>query len=368
MEGIDTSKWKDFRVGDLFTGYESKELDRCKCHASGALTPGNDIKYIGAKKSGNGYMKTVMYDKNIITRGNCIIFICNGDGSVGYTNYMDEDFIGTADLMVGYNPNLNKYIGAFIVTVLDLEREKYSFARKWGTFVEDTLVRLPANGKEPDWKYMEEFMKKLDSDINDIPEYFLTEGCDKAYWYLDNIDNILFEKKYAACYSNLTISLEDRKWKDFYLEEFIPDIHNGKSYNSNDLVISDSDDYVAYITRTDNNNGISKYVEAKEYDGLELAGAITIGDTTATIFYQNHKFITGPHVVVLRAKWMNVYTANFIISLLNMEKFRYPVFGRAYTKELIKKTKVKLPINHKKEPDFKFMEDYIKCCSFSCNI
>ena len=73
-----------------------------------------------------------------------------------------------------------------------------------------------------------------------------------------------------------------------------------------------------------------------EYEGLEKANAITIGDTTATIFFQEHDFITGPHIIVVRADWLNVYTATFIISLLNMEKYRYPVFGRAFTKDLIK--------------------------------
>ena len=105
-----------------------------------------------------------------------------------------------------------------------------------------------------------------------------------------------------------------------------------------------------------------------DYDGLEKAGAITIGDTTATIFFQEHDFITGPHIIVVRADWLNIYTATFIISLLNMEKYRYPVFGRAFTKDLIKTTKLYLPVNEKDEPDYKFMEEYIKSLPFSNKI
>ena len=54
-------------------------------------------------------MKKVAYNEQLVTAGNCIIFICDGQGSVGYTNYMDRDFIGSTTLTVGRNKNLNKY-------------------------------------------------------------------------------------------------------------------------------------------------------------------------------------------------------------------------------------------------------------------
>ena len=70
----------------------------------------------------------------------------------------------------------------------------------------------------------------------------------------------------------------------------------------------------------------------------------------------------------MRAEWFNVYTALFIISLLNLEKYRYPVFGRAFTKDLIQGTMLYLPMDNDGNPDYTFMEDYIKGCAFSCNI
>lgn len=145
-------------------------------------------------------------------------------------------------------------------------------------------------------------------------------------------------------------------------------IQNGKSYNASDLTLAADDEYISYVTRTDANNGVSMYVQRLDYDGLEKANAITIGDTTATIFFQDHDFITGPHIIVIRADWLNVYTASFIISLLNMEKYRYPVFGRAFTKDLIKQTKLYLPITEEDKPDYDFMEAYIKSLPFSNKI
>lgn len=78
-----------------------------------------------------------------MTKGNCIIFICNGQGSVGYANYMDVDFIGTTDIVAGYNDNLNEYTGIFLATIYSQERPKYSFGRKWKTHLADTKINLP---------------------------------------------------------------------------------------------------------------------------------------------------------------------------------------------------------------------------------
>jgi len=83
--------WIDFYIHDVFTDIES-----CKCsNASSLLIEGDDIEYIGAKKKNNGVMYKVQYNEDLITKGNCVIFICDGQGSVGYTNYIDHDFIGS---------------------------------------------------------------------------------------------------------------------------------------------------------------------------------------------------------------------------------------------------------------------------------
>jgi hypothetical protein len=153
---LDVSKWGQFLLSDIFT------FEHCKCSNAGELINGDDVYYIGAKKNDNGIMKKAAYNSDFVTKGNCIVFICNGQGSVGYTNYMNIDFIGTTSLVVGYNKNLNKYNGLFFVTVLDLERPKYCFGRKQYKYLSETIIKLPIdkNG-EPDWIFMENYMKAL---------------------------------------------------------------------------------------------------------------------------------------------------------------------------------------------------------------
>ena len=121
---LDVDKWGAFRVGDLFPVLQNGKANQ------GMLSDGNECFYVGAKKDDNGVMIHCAYDANLVQKGNCIIFICNGQGSVGYANYMDRDFIGTTDIVAGYNEALNCYNGLFIATILCQERPKYSFGRK----------------------------------------------------------------------------------------------------------------------------------------------------------------------------------------------------------------------------------------------
>ena len=108
-------------------------------------------------------------NEQFISKGNCIVFIQLGAGSAGYTTYQENDFIGmSGKTSCGYNNNINKYNGLFLVTILDQERPKYSFGRSWtGDRLISTKVKLPAdkNGN-PDWKFMEEYIKTLPYSAN----------------------------------------------------------------------------------------------------------------------------------------------------------------------------------------------------------
>jgi len=158
----DISEWRKFRVKDLFYTNEKGNLPRGKVHSKDDLLEGDDYFYIGAKKRDNGIMYRCGFSEEQLSKGNCIVFICNGQGSVGYTNYMDVDFMASGDVALGYNEKLNKYNALFLVTIFDKERFKYSFGRKWGKYLPDTEIILPATSdKAPDWKYMENYIKSL---------------------------------------------------------------------------------------------------------------------------------------------------------------------------------------------------------------
>ncbi len=150
--------WEWFKLSDLFT------FERGKCgSAEKLLEKGDEISYVGAKKEDNGFMYKVVRDENYVTKSNCIVFVGDGQGSVGYSTYQEADFIGSTTLSMGRNDNLNKHNAIFIITLLDKERFKYSFGRKWnGEKLKNTKIKLPIdkNGN-PNWQFMENYIKSL---------------------------------------------------------------------------------------------------------------------------------------------------------------------------------------------------------------
>ncbi|MFL0248027.1 restriction endonuclease subunit S [Candidatus Clostridium stratigraminis] len=361
-------EWKDYHLYDLFEIDPGNKFDRSKMTA---YMP--SVNFVGRSSTRNGVTAYVdrIDEVEPYKEGNMTIAL--GGEHLGscfiqkYPFYTSQNVVVLIPLQ-----EMSENVKLFIAHLIRNESANnyLAFARELNAHVKtDFIIKLPiTKSGELDISFINEYISSLSYDISNVPEYFLDDGYEKAFWYIDNIDQDKFEEKYASSKISDKISLSDRKWEPFVFHEIVQDIHNGKAYNKSDLTIADGDDYVSYVTRTNENNGISLCVENKEYDGLEKAKAITIGDTTATIFYQDHDFITGPHIIVIRADWFNVYTANFLISILNKEKYRYPVFGRAFSKDLIKDTIVYLPVKEPRIPDYKFMEDYIKTLSFSCNI
>lgn len=161
---LDSVKWDWFNLKDIFP-----KIEKCKCsNATELLEDGEDIAYIGAKKSDNGVMRYVKYDETLVTDGNCIVFIGDGQGSVGYSIYQPNDFIGSTTLVAGYNPHLNQYIAQFLIAILDKERYRYSFGRKYNkAAITSTKIKLPSKSDgSPDWEFMENYIKSLPYSAN----------------------------------------------------------------------------------------------------------------------------------------------------------------------------------------------------------
>lgn len=124
--------------------------------------------------------------------------------------------------------------------------------------------------------------------------------------------------------------------------------------------------YIAYVTRTTGNNGVELFIDPEtiESRAIQKNNAITIGAEGFQAFYQRGRFITGNKVNVLRNEKLNEFNALFICAILNLEikkKFNY---GRGLVKSRLEKMTIKLPAK-KDEPDYQYMEDFIKSISFT---
>ncbi|MBO4966416.1 MAG: N-6 DNA methylase [Muribaculaceae bacterium] len=166
-----------------------------------------------------------------------------------------------------------------------------------------------------------------------------------------------------------SIPLSAGEWKWFEISEIFEKIYKGKAYNAQDLTFNSTftASSVLYVTRTDVNNGVKGCVENDNFANYEKGNAITIGDTTATVYYQENDFICGDHIVVLRSSYLNKLRAMFIVSVINMERFRY-CYGRAFIMSTIRRTKIRLPVDCNGRPDWEFMEKFIKTLPYSADL
>lgn len=166
-------KWKNFFLIDVFPNLipgKSKGLNHLTQTANGG------INYLGATNLNNGVLGYVLPVQQQIQKGNCVAFIRNGEGSMGYAVYKAEDFIATSDISVGYNRHLNRYTGLFITTIADRVRGKYNFGYKRnGLRLSKEILTLPVKeNNEIDWDFMENYMREIES--NQILNYLTHKG------------------------------------------------------------------------------------------------------------------------------------------------------------------------------------------------
>lgn len=152
------------------------------------------------------------------------------------------------------------------------------------------------------------------------------------------------------------------------------DILNWKKFKISDLfdckttkhLIDFEKGNIPYITRSSINNGVSDFIYDDSYK-LNLSNCITIGAEGKFAFYQNKEFISGVKIYTLRNNNLNKYNALFICTILNMETYRYS-YGRARILEKIKDEVVRIPADKKGNPDWEYMENYIKFLPYSDKI
>lgn len=124
-------------------------------------------------------------------------------------------------------------------------------------------------------------------------------------------------------------------------------------------LIDDGEKSVPYVTRSDSNNGLARFVSAKNYEfGSDDGGCITVGLDTQTAFYQPHKFVTGQNIQVITGESLNEDVAQFMVLILHQQmtaKFNWG--GNGATLGRMKRLTVMLPVTDSGEPDYEYMAE-----------
>ncbi|MGL5590696.1 MAG: N-6 DNA methylase [Metamycoplasmataceae bacterium] len=154
-ERLNVEDWIQFPIFDIFL-LESKGKDSLDKN-----NPESRIPCINAKKDNNGIGGFLDNPKKIFEGGK-ITIVAQGDGGAGMTYYQNKQFCATSSVIVlapKFNITLN--IGLFISKICSLKwKLLYSHGK---TITKDVLeketILLPSKNGQPDWEYIENYMK-----------------------------------------------------------------------------------------------------------------------------------------------------------------------------------------------------------------
>lgn len=332
---LNVDSWKRFALGRLFNIKKGKRL------TSNDQEEGNNL-YVGAIDSNNGVANHI--GQKPIHSGNTISLSYNG--SVGEAFYQPEPYWATDDVNALYSKydGFNEPIGLFIAATIRQEKYRFSYGRKWtldnmniteiclpvqhntdgSIFIDDTC-KYSDEGYVPDWRFMEDYIKSL------------------------HHKPLTTKNK-----SGQTFGLNVQNWGEFTIPELFGEVKIAKSADIGNL----EDGRTPFVGITDVDNGIQGFVEPLSVTDGHCITISMVGTNVA--LYQENDFQASQNIAVLRKDGMTKAMALFICSMINFEMALKYSYGRTVGKTNIEQMILTLPVTPRGEPDWQFMENYIK--------
>lgn len=324
-------EWRRFFIKDIFS------IENCKCSKVSSLSLG-DTPYVGATNRNNGVLSFVKKDEEFMTAGNCIAFICDGEGSIGYSIYKGEDFIGSTTVKVGRNKYLNKYNSMFITTISDRVRSKYNFGFKRNEkHLKKEILQLPVDSDgNPNWQFMEDYIKQEQKDI--------------AQMVISYYEQKMIETSFAL------VGLGDVEWREFNFNEIFRKIQRGKRLKKDDHIEGD----IPYISSTSLNNGLDQFIGNEDKvrkfkNNITLANSGSVG----SCFYHEYEYIASDHVTSLTLDKADKYIFLFMATIIKRLEEKYS-FNREINDKRIKKERFILPADKNGNPHWDYMSKFMK--------
>ena len=322
MGKIDTSGWKEFRVGDLFAA------ERGKVKNIQPLCPG-ETPIIAAGAYNQGIAGMYEIDSAYENR---ITISCNGAGC-GSTFYHPYKFNVNGDAITLIEKDfMSDKAKSFIACILNgAFTRKYSYEEKCSPQKAlDEIVKLPAtHDGDPDWTYMESYMANLETKV--AGSLTMLQAAKDA------------EKK----------KVDTREWKPFAIGELF-DVVKGKRLTKAEMKPGN----IRFIGSSASNNGCTAMIDKNQHSGNTIT--VCYNGSVGETFYQNQPFVASDDVNVLCPKFaMNQQIALFIAPLIKSASSRYDYIDK-WKKETMEADKILLPVDQNGDPDWFYMEEYMK--------
>lgn len=325
MGKIDTSEWKEFRIGDYF------KVEYGRFHAKDELGTGT-VNYITTSGFNNGITNTC---EEATHQGNCITVA--SDGAMGASFYQEEAFT-TSNIVSTLTPlphtPLNKYNALFLCAIIFGKRAEFG----WLGFkmsvdrVRNLRVKLPATPDgAPDWAYMESYTANLETKVAE--SLTLLQAAKDA------------EKK----------KVDTREWGEFRVGELF-DAERGKVKNIQPLTPGAT----PIIAAGAYNQGIAgMYAIDSAYKNRITVSCNGAG--CGSTFYHPYEFnVNGDAITLIEKKCMSDRAKQFVACILNATFTRKFSYEEKCSPQKALAEAMRLPIDKTGQPDWAYMEEYMR--------
>lgn len=319
MAKIDTSGWKEFRVGDLFFA------TRGRSRYMQALDEGG-VPVIAAARSNQGiagyYDVPFEYD-------DAITISCNGVGC-GSTFYHDYPFAITGDAIVLQDVKpLSSNVKRFISAVYDSYfTSHYSYAEKCSADkAMSEWIKLPATPTgEPDWDYMDKYMSEV----------------------MKTTEASLLALRRASGEKH-AVDVSD--WKEFRVGDLFIQLR-GKEAAPKQVL----DGKYPMINELSCNNGVAKYGDSSHiFKGNSLTVSVNYAEN---VFYQASDFMASVNILILQSPELSELSGLFFATILKNTFKKYDYISKI-SKDRLNNEVIRLPVDSFGKPDWDYMDKYM---------
>ena len=332
MHKIDTSGWGEFRLGDLWDVQNTWVYGKNKKWVETEILNSESIPVISGITDNNG----VYYWTNDITLKSecfedCLTITTRGEYS-GTLKYHKGKFVLANNILAMPMPNLSEYACKFLIVVINaLGMVDSNYPTK--NTLENDIIKLPIDSKgNPDWQYMENYMRNIEVRVSD------------SISKLESAKDIESSK------------IDVGGWGEFVVSD-VCCVLKGRKKLSN-INITDLGSTPVYSSTTENNGIIGYTEESPDYViDTDTSFYIIFGDHTKSMYIATNDFCVMDNVKVLVPKVYNKYAMQFVLASWQKS---IPTLGYSRHWSVAEKAIFKLPTDTQGEPDWLYMENYMR--------
>ncbi len=324
MNRIDTSCWKEFRIGSLF-----ERIVKPPVVHSREVTPSDDgIPYVVRSKFNNGVKCLVARDPHLNpSPGGTITF--GAENATFF--YQPTEFVSGRDIYYIDTTHLSERTCLFLVSCLRRIAEKYSY--NYGLFpdlLREESIKLPAcPDGSPNWKGMERF--------------------------IEDIDAVALKRMHSLRKPAIPKKIDCNHWMTYPIGNLF-DIVKGTRLTKANMLPGDTN----FIGASYENNGVTMHISNKGH--IHPAGTITVsynGAHTGVAFYQDEEYWASDDINVLYPKFpINRDIALFLLPIIKKTGKKYGFIDK-WEKDVMAQDLLMLPSKNGK-PDWAYMEEYMR--------